>query len=56
VNFAEPIGLNYDEFLEDKTFIYEKIHDERWNSEIEILTSILLMDWFDTKKYLDICT
>ena len=56
VNFSEPIGLNYDEFLSDKTFLYEKIIEERRNSEVEILTTILLMERFETKKYLDICT
>lgn len=46
INFSEPLGMNYQDLLADRLFIYEKILDERRNTEVEILSTILLMDRF----------
>jgi len=43
-NFGEPIGMNYQDLLADRLFIYDKILDERRTTEIEILSTILLME------------
>jgi len=38
--------MSYQDLFADRLFIYEKILDERRNSEIEILSTILLMERF----------
>jgi hypothetical protein len=55
INFSEPLGMNYQDLLADSLFIYEKILDERRNSEVEIISTILLLDRFQPIKYNEIC-